>query len=215
MNRSILVGLLSLSLSAAFAPAWGSVNSLVNPGFESGTAGWDWNPATHAYPYPAANYPLNTTAKEGTRVAQFYTLPSTTLSTSQLITSGVLPGQTWTFSGHVMNVPGYEVDVDSLSRVRIEYVGGAGGSFTLEPDIQSSALGTWIPFSLTASSPTPEGITGIRFWAEFVQSPNNSGILLYDDMSAISEVPEVGTGLIAAGVAGLAIVVRGVRSRRR
>lgn len=202
-----------LLLGAATA-ASAAVNTLVNPSFNDGANGWEWGPGIYAASISPTGYPLYTTPHEGTRVAQLYTLAENTVWTSQLVTSGVAAGQTWTFSGYVMNSAEYPADVDSFGRVRIEYVGGGGGEFTLLPDIQSS-IGAWIPFSLTASSPTPEGVTGVRFWAEFAQSQNNYGILLFDDMSAISEVPEAGTtGLIAAGVAGLAAVVRGVRRRR-
>lgn len=208
----VFPALITALIALAPHPLKAAVNHLVNAGFESGNMEWDRSPEAYAFSYSASS--LGVAAQEGSKVLELYTLAGTTVSASQAVTTGVAPGQTWTFSGYVMNHPSYPIDPESLSRVRIEYVGGSGGSFYLEPEVYSTP-GPWIPFSLTTSSQTPEGITGVRFWAEFVQSSSSAGILLYDNLSAVNSVPEIpATGIIGAGVAVLAAGVYRMRQQK-
>jgi hypothetical protein len=154
---------------------------------------------------------------DGDYVAELYAGHQSIIPTvSQTITTGVAPGQFWTFSGYAMNNSlNNTLYTGCYGAVKVEYIGGTGGTFLLE-HVAETAAPNWQSFSLTTTTPTPVGITGVRFSAYLQPSlaeEYSSGILLYDQLAAVSEVPELSTtGTIA--VIG-AFLAAGVHHRRK
>lgn len=203
----------ALFLASAVNSACGA---LANPSFELDTD-WTWNPSYNAYRYKASS--LGVTAQDGTYVAVLYAGHQSIVPTvSQTITAGVAPGQYWTFSGYAMNSMNSSLSSDCYGAVKIEYIGGTGGTFLLD-HLAETATWNWQSFSLTTTTPTPVGITGVRFSAYLQPSLTeeySSGILLYDHLAAVSEVPELSTtGTIAVVGAFLAAGVHQRRKRTR
>ena len=210
-----LAHILSVAFSLAFA-ANSACGALANPSFEL-TTDWTWSPSANAFRYKASS--LGVTAQDGSYVAELYAAHQSIVPTvSQTVTAGVAPGQYWTFSGYAMNSMNNSLSADCFGAVKVEYIGGTGGTFLLE-HVAETATWDWQPFSLTTTTPTPAGITGVRFTAYLQPSlieEYSSGILLYDQLAAVSEVPELSTtGTFAVVGAFLAAGAHHLRTRKK
>ena len=119
-----------------------------------------------------------------------------------------LPNETITLSGFCMNPSGDKLTVGGASFGAIQIIWLDASSATINT-LQSttvtatSPLDTWIPLSVSGTAPA--GTAFVELEALHVNSPaNEGGSVYFDDLSAVSAVPEPSTVVMAlTGLLGL------------
>jgi len=226
------IALISLALAMETASA-----QLVNGGFETG-AGLYTNTAdssqvsTAAIGWTQFNYSsrvsTNTTgapitAHSGYSLRSYGPFGANCCDASgayEVISNGVVAGQTWVLDGFALNWSGDPMtnlvaSAIAFGVIQIQFRNAGGYAiwdydgphlFSVNSTTNPTPLNTWINCSVTATAPS--GTTAVAVYAMHVGDDKSGGSIFWDDLS-LTQIPEPWTmSLALAGLLGIAVLCR-------